>query len=127
MERKSGRTIRLEALVEAGGEHTGLEAPGAEHGLLAEGHLLEGEPFLGIDGPVDANEVGAEAGDCVDVFQPDDDEVGGGETMFAGVLGRAGTTPSGLSGPIDLAALARLGGELVLGDGFLLGAGLVFG
>jgi hypothetical protein len=41
------------------------------------------------------------------VFEPDDSEVGGREAMFARVLGRAGT-PSGLSGPVDLAALARL-------------------
>jgi hypothetical protein len=43
MERKSGRTIGLKARVEAGREHTGFEARGAQHGLLAEGHLLEGK------------------------------------------------------------------------------------
>jgi hypothetical protein len=56
MERKSGRTIGLKA----GGEQAGFEARGAQHGLLAEGHLLKGEQFLGIDGLVDGDKVGAE-------------------------------------------------------------------
>jgi hypothetical protein len=86
MERESGWTIRLEALIEAGGEQAGFEARGAQHGLLAEGHLLEGEQFLGMDGVVDGNEVGAEADDFVDFFEPDDGEVGGGEAMFRGFL-----------------------------------------
>jgi hypothetical protein len=76
MEREAGRTIGLEALIQAGGEHAGFEAGSAEHGLLANGHLLEGEQFLGIDGLVDGNEVGAEAGDFLGVFEPDDGEVG---------------------------------------------------
>ena len=53
---------------------------------MAEGHLLEGEQFLGIVGVVNGYEVVAEAGDFVDVFEPDDGEVGRGEAMFRGVL-----------------------------------------
>jgi hypothetical protein len=73
MERKSGRTVG-HSLRQAA-EQAGFEARGAQHGLLAEGHLLEGEQFLGMDGVVDGNEVVAEADDFVDVFEPDDSEV----------------------------------------------------
>jgi hypothetical protein len=48
--------------------------------------LLEGEQFLGIDRLVDGDEVGAEAGDLLDIFEPDHGEAGGGEAMLAGVL-----------------------------------------
>src|ERR1035437_2401155 len=41
-------------------------------------------------GGVDGDGVFAEAGDLVDVFEADDGEGGGGESMFAGVQGGAG-------------------------------------
>jgi hypothetical protein len=54
-----------------------LTAGGAEDGLLGDGHALEDEQFLGIDGLGD--EVGAEAGNLLDVFEADNGEAGGGE------------------------------------------------
>jgi hypothetical protein len=80
----------VEGLVEAGGEEAGFEAGGAEDGLLGEGHALEGEEFLGVDGLVDGDEVVPEMGDLLEVFEADDGEGGGGEAVFAGILGRAG-------------------------------------
>ena len=82
-----GVTSGIECLVEAGGEEADLEALGAEHGLLGEGHALDGEKLLGVYGLVGGNEVGAEIGDVLEVFHADDGEVGGTEAVFAGVLG----------------------------------------
>src|SRR2546427_6724708 len=59
----------IEGLIEAGGEEAGLEARGAEKGLLGEGDALDGEEFLGIDGLVDGEEVGAEMGDFLELFE----------------------------------------------------------
>ena len=76
----------VEGLVEAGGEEAGFQARGAEDSLLGEGEALDGEEFLGVDGLVDGDEVGAEMGDLVEVFEADDREGGGGEAMFAAIL-----------------------------------------
>ena len=80
----------VQGFVQAGGEEAGFQAGGAEQGVLGEGDAFEGEQFLGIDGPVDGDEVGPEAGDGLEVFEADDREVGGGESMAAG---GAGGTP----------------------------------
>jgi hypothetical protein len=84
--------------------------------LLGDGHALEGEQFLGIDGVVAGDEVGAEVGDFLDVFEADDGEAGGGEAMLAGVLGGVGLTRlrswSGRTGGIG-----AVGGELLFRDG----------
>src|SRR5438552_3182253 len=80
----------VEGHVETGGEDAGLEAGGAEHGLLRESHLLEGEQLLGVDGLVDGEEVVLETGDLIEFFEPDDGEGGGGEAVSAGILARAG-------------------------------------
>jgi hypothetical protein len=69
----------------------------------ARANALDGEEFLGVDGLVDGDEVFAEAGDLVEFFEADDGEGGGGESVFAGVLGGAGfafwgTGPGGLGG-----------------------------
>jgi len=69
--------------VEPGGEEAGFEAGGAEHGLLAESHALDGKQFLGIDGLVEGNEVGAKVLDFTDVLQADDGVGGGSERMGA--------------------------------------------
>ena len=50
---------------------------------------LDGEEFLGVYGLVDAHEIVPEMGDLIDVFEPDDGEGGGGEAVFAGILGGA--------------------------------------
>jgi len=99
-------SVGVEGLVEAGGEEAGFEAGGAEDGLLGEGHAFEGEEFLGVDGVIGCDEVFAEVGDLIEVFEADYGEVVR-EAVFAGVLGRA-VFPSGVRGPVELAALARL-------------------
>ena len=78
-----------EGHVEAGGEETGFEAGAAEDGVLGEGDAFESEEFLGIDGLVKGDEVVAEAGDFLEVFEADDGEGRSGELVFAGILGRA--------------------------------------
>jgi hypothetical protein len=47
-----GAVIGSEGLVEAGGEEPGLEARGAEEGLLGDSHALQGEALLGVHGLV---------------------------------------------------------------------------
>jgi hypothetical protein len=113
-----GFAVGAEGLVEAGGEEAGLEALGAEEGLLGEGHALDGEEFLGVDGLIDGDEVGAEVGDLLEVFEADDGEAGGGKAVFAAILGGAGLTLGGAQsgGP---GGIGPVGGELFFGDGFL--------
>jgi len=41
--------------VETGGKQAGFEAGGAEDGLLGDGHALEGEQLLGVDGAVEGD------------------------------------------------------------------------
>jgi len=93
----------VDGFIEAGGEEAGLEASGAEDGLLLESDALEGVEFLGIDGLVDGDEIGLEMGDFLEVFEAGDAETGGGEEVLARVLGGAGfafggTGPSGMGG-----------------------------
>ena len=85
-----GAAVAVDGLIEAGVGHAVVEAFDAEEGMLGEGNALDGEELLGIDGPIDGDEVVAEAGDLVEFFEADDGEGGGGESVFAGVLGGAG-------------------------------------
>ena len=55
----------------------------------------------------------------MDVFEPDDGEVGGGEAMCAGVLGRAGT-------PLRAFWSGRFSGIGAVGGGLLLRYGLLW-
>src|ERR1700686_5918780 len=68
----------VEGFVEASGEEAALEVGDAEHGLLGEGDALDGEQLLGIDGTVNGNQIGAEAGDFLEIFEADDGEGRGG-------------------------------------------------
>jgi hypothetical protein len=78
----------------------------------------EGEEFLGVDGLVDGDEVVAEAGDFLEVFEADDGEGGPGEDVFAGVLGRVGLAlgGAGAGGPGGVGAI---GGEAFGGYGVM--------
>jgi hypothetical protein len=106
----------VEGLVEAGGEETGFEAGAAEDGLLGQGDAFEGQEFLGVDGLVEGDEVVAEMGDFLEVFEADDGEGRAGELVFAGILGRAGLAlgGAGAGGPGGVGAI---GGEALGGDG----------
>ena len=107
--------IAIEGFVEAAGEQSGFESGGAKQGLLGEGHALDGEKLLGIDGLVEGDEVLLEAGDGVEFFKPDDGEVGGGKAVLAGVLGgdgfALGRARSGGAGGVG-----AVGGEAFRGD-----------
>jgi len=85
-----GAAVAVEGLIEEGGAQAGVEAFDAEEGLLGEGDTLDGEELLGVDGLVDGDGVLAEACDLVEIFETDDGEGGGGESVFAGVLCGAG-------------------------------------
>ena len=87
---EEGPAFTVEGLIEAGGEDAGVEAIGAEDGLLGEGDALDSEELLGVDGQVAGDGVIAQAGDFVDLFEADDGEGGGGESVLAGVLSGAG-------------------------------------
>src|ERR1035437_2786305 len=113
-----GFAVTGEGLIEEGGGDAGMEAFDAEEGLLGEGDALDGEEFLGVDGLVDGDGVLAEVGDFVDVFEADDGEGGGGESVFTGVLGGAGFAFGG-AGSGGLGGVGAIGGELLIGDGFL--------
>ena len=115
-QRVEGLAAVVESCVETGGEEAGLEAGGAQENVLGEGHALEGEEFLGVDGLVDGDEVGSEMGDFVEVFEADDGEGGGGEAVLAGVLGGAGFAFGGARSG-GLGGVGAVGGELFFGDG----------
>jgi hypothetical protein len=74
-----GLAAVVEGHVEAGGEETGFQAGAAEDGVLGQGDAFEGEELLGIDGLVEGDEVVAEVGDFLEVFEADDGESGAGE------------------------------------------------
>ena len=91
--------------------------------------MPEGEQFLGIDGLVDGDEVGAEVGDFLNVFEADDGEAGGGEAMLARMTVKLArpcwqafceerALPVSEVGPVDLAALARLAASCFSEMGF---------
>jgi hypothetical protein len=108
--------LAVECRIEAGGEEAGLEAGGAQHSLLREGHSLEGEQLLGVDGLIDGCEVGFEMGDLVEVLKTDDSEGGGGEAVSAGIAGGAGLA-FGSARASALGRVGAIGGELCVGDG----------
>ena len=115
-----GAAGAIKRFVEAIGEHAVFEARGAEEGLLGEGDAFDGEELLGVDGLVAGDEVFAEAGDFVEVFEADDGEDGGGEAVFAGVLGGAGFAFGG-AGAGGAGGVGAIGGEALWGDGFFHG------
>jgi hypothetical protein len=82
MEKDEGPAIGVEDLVEAGGIEAALNAGADDERLLGEGHALDGEKLLRIDGPVARNEVGAEVVDGIELLDADDREVG----AFEGVI-----------------------------------------
>jgi hypothetical protein len=104
----------VEGFVEAGGEEAALEVGDAEHGLLGEGDALDGEQLLGVDGPVDGDEIGAEAGNFLKVFEADDGEVRGSEAVLAGVLRGAGLAFGG-AGAGGMGRIGPISGELLFG------------
>jgi hypothetical protein len=106
----------VEGFVEAVGEEAGLQAGGAADGLLSDGHALQGEQLLGVDGLVDGDEVGLEVGDLLKVFEADDGERGGGEAMAAGVLGGGGFALGG-AGAGGMGGVGAIGGQDLGGDG----------
>jgi hypothetical protein len=99
----------VEGLIEAVGEEAGFEAGGAADGLLGDGHALDGEGLLGVGGLVDGDEVGAEMGDLVEVFEADDVEAGGREAVAAGVLGGLGFALGG-AGAGGMGGVGAVGG-----------------
>ena len=115
-----GAAVVGHGLVEADGEEAGVEAFGAEQGMLGEGDAFDGEGFLGVDGPVDGDGVGEEVGDVVDFLEADDGECGGVEDVLACVLGGAGLALGG-AGSGGAGALARLAASC-LGEMFDIGS-----
>jgi hypothetical protein len=69
--------------VQAGDEESGFESGAAKERQLGESDSLDSEEFLGIDGPIEGNEVVAEAGDGFGGFEPDDGVIFGVEDVFA--------------------------------------------
>jgi hypothetical protein len=102
----------------AGGEEAGLEAGSAEADLLGEGDVLDGVHLLGVDGLVELDGVGFEFGDFVVLFEAEDVESGGSESVLDGVLGRAGFALGG-TGSSGLGRVGAVGGELFFGYGFV--------
>src|ERR1039457_5197092 len=85
-----GAAVAVDGLIEAGVGHAVVEAFDAEEGMLGEGNAFDGEELLGIDGPIDGDEVVAEAGDLVEFFEGDDGGGGGGGSVVTGGLGGGG-------------------------------------
>jgi hypothetical protein len=65
---------------------------------------------------IEGDEVFAEVGDLIEVFEADDGEAGGGEAVFAGILGRAELALRG-AGAGGLRCIGAIGGELIWGNG----------
>src|SRR5580698_6749980 len=109
--------IAVEGFVEAASEEARFEAGGADNGLLGEGHALQGEEFLRVDGLVDGDEVFLEVSDFLCVFKADYGEGGGGEAVLGGVLSGAGFALGGL-GAGGFGGVGAIGGYLLGGDRF---------
>ena len=75
--------IGVEGLVEAGGIDAAFDAGAEKERLLGEGDAFEGEEFLGIDGPVAGDEVGAQVIDGIDLLDANDGEIGAVEAVLA--------------------------------------------
>ena len=105
-------------IIEAGGEEAAFKAGGAEEVLLGEGDALDGGEFLGVGGLVEVDEVFAEFDDVVEALEDGDGEIGGGEEVFAGVLGRS-SFAFGSAGARGTAGVGLVGGDLP--GGSLLG------
>ena len=84
--------------------------------MLGQGNAFEGEKFLGVDRLVEGDEVVAEMGDFLEVFEADDGESRAGELVSAGILGRAGLALGG-AGAGGLGGVGAIGGEALGGDG----------
>jgi len=107
--------------IEAIGEESAFEGGDAEERLLGERDALDGKEFLGVDGLIKGDEVGREVGDGVEIFDADDGEVAGRETVLPGVLSGTGfafwsARAGGMSG------VFAIGGEAFGGNG-LAGTG----
>jgi hypothetical protein len=74
--------------------------------LRGKSDALKGEEFLGVDGAVEVHQV----------FEADDGEAGGGDAVFAGILGRAELALSGV-GAGGIGSVGAIGGKLVWGNG----------
>jgi hypothetical protein len=81
-----GAVGSVEGFVETRREEAGLQARSAEDGLLSEGHALQSEEFLGVDGLVDGDEIGLEAIDFAGIFEADDGERGGEAVRDGGLF-----------------------------------------
>jgi hypothetical protein len=115
-EHEDGVAGGVEGFTEAGDEEAGLETRGAKECLLGERDAFNGEEFLGVNGLVDGEEVGAEMVDFVELFEADDGKGGGRESVAAGVACGAGFAFRGAraGGPGSVGAIGR---ELLFGDG----------
>ena len=92
-EEELGGAFAADGFVEAGGEETIFEGGGAEEGELRQGDAFQGEEFLGVDGLVAGDEVGAEVGQDVDWFEADEGVVFGVEGSVGKRFGRSGFCP----------------------------------
>ena len=97
----------MPAGVEGGDEGAGFEAVGAEDGELGEGDALDGELLLGVLGAVVGDGVGDQVLERLAVFEVGDGKVAAVRPCLR-ELAEARALPSGVRGPVDRAALARL-------------------
>jgi hypothetical protein len=102
-----GMAIGVAGFVEGGGEEASFEAGSTEEGLLGEGDAFEGEELLRVDGLVDGHEVGLEAGDFVDSSKRTTAKVEARKPCFRAFWAER-ALPSGVRGPVERWALARL-------------------
>ena len=76
--------VGIEGLIEGGGVEAVCQAGATHEVLLGEGEAFEGEKLLRVGGLVIGDEIGAELGDDVEIFEANDGIGAGDEGMFAG-------------------------------------------
>jgi hypothetical protein len=110
-----GLAIAVQGLFEAVGEEAGFHEGDAKHTVLGQGDAFDGEHFLGVDGLIEVDGVGAEVGYGCGVFGADHGIIAGVEGEFAAVLGGASFAFGG-AGAGGTGGIGAIGGEALRGD-----------
>lgn len=111
-------------LVEVAGEEAAFEGATAEERLLGEADALDGEELLGVFGLVESDEVVAEIGDVLGDSKRTTVNLAAAKPCLR-EFWAARALPSGVRGPVERAALARLAARRLADGGLLVVVGMM--